>query len=440
LEKRLFTDVYIRGLEAQDRPYKRSESAPRGEGRLTVRVLPTGVKEFFYRYRLAGDDKTLVLGRYDPTGKNGKTLADIRTILRERREIQGRTGDVKEALKEERRQKDVAGRHGTFGQLLTTYVEALKADKKPSAVAVEGIFRRHVRKPFPLLLEKKASEVTPGDIQRILGRMVKAGIQRQVNTTRSYLSAAFSRGAKADHDPRTVAVDGVLFGLNYNPVATVPRIQEYENVGERTLTEEELRAYWSALDALPPVQQATLRFNLAIGCQRTTQLLRAGWSAFSFEDETLLLRDPKGRGGARDHLLPLTAFALEQLQPLRDFNADAPTPFSTDGKRHMVLETLSACVTDISKRITKKHEHPPFTLRDLRRTCETMLQRMGVDKEVRAHLLSHGRSAGVQGKHYERHDFLNEKRAALEKWARALTGITDPTQTAKVIKLGTRKS
>lgn len=79
---------------------------------------------------------------------------------------------------------------------------------------------------------------------------------------------------------------------------------------------------------------------MTIGCQRIAQLLRADWTAFSFDDETLLLRDSKGRGGSRDHLLPLTAFAFEQLQPLRAINREADMPFTTDGKRAMVIETL----------------------------------------------------------------------------------------------------
>ncbi len=284
----------------------------------------------------------------------------MRKILREKRDIHECTGDVKEHLRAVERKEQIARRQGTFGQLMTAYVNALKTANKPSAPAVEGIFKRHVRKPFSSLVETKANEIEPGHIQQILARMVKAGITRQVNVTRTYLRAAFEFGAKADHDPRTVARDGVLFGLKYNPVAVVPRIAEYERVGERTLSEDELRAYWKALDTLPLIQQATLRFNVAMGCQRIAQLLRADWSAVSFDDETLLLRDSKGRGGSRDHLLPLTAFALEQFQPIRDANSAADMPFTTDGKRAMVIETLSVCVRNISAALSKEQASRPY--------------------------------------------------------------------------------
>ena len=54
-----------------------------------------------------------------------------------------------------------------------------------------------------------------------------------------------------------------------------------------------------------------------------------------------------------------------------------------------------------------------FTASDLRRTVETRLSAEGVSAEVRAHLQSHG-LGGVQARHYDRHSYLPEKRAALE--------------------------
>jgi integrase len=420
VRRQMFTDPFIRALRAKAKPYKLAEHAARGEGRLIVRVMPNGAKEFYYRYRAGSLDKTLSLGRFDAAGRNGKTLGTIRAELRERRELQRDTGDVKEHLIAKARERDAERRRGSFGQLLGAYVESLKARGSPSWKSAEGIFRRHITKPFPTLAQARANAIEPGDVQRILSRMVKAGITRQVNKARSYIGAAFTFGGKADHDPRTVAHDGVLFALKANPVALVPVVREYERTGERALTDDELREYWNALEALPVVQRAALRFNLALACQRPTQLLRARIDAFDFSEGTLLLQDSKGRGGSRDHLLPLPSLALEQLQPLRariepDAEKSAPM-FTSDGRRPLALETLSVAVRDVSKALRRPPlKIPLFQQRDLRRTAETMLQRLGVEKEVRAHLLSHGRTRGVQGKHYERYDFLPEKRAALER-------------------------
>lgn len=432
-QRTIFTDRSIRALKAKEKPYKLAEWAPRGEGRLMVRVQPTGVKEFFYRYQTNRVVKTLSLGRY----AEKRPLKAIRAALREKRRLQLETGDVKSHLQDEARRKEIEKRKGTFRQLLDAYVDHLEAAKKKDASKVRGIFKRNVIKHFPILADMKANEIEPRHISSILARMVKAKITRQVNVTRSYLRAAFAYGGKADYNPETTAKDGVLFGLKTNPVITVPRIARFDRVGNRVLTDDELRAFWLGLEALPKVQASTLRFNLALAGQRPTQLLRADWRAFDWQEGTVLLEDGKGLGEAREHLLPLTPFALEQLKPLRELNDEkkTPSPFTSDGKRGMTIDTLTKAVTEIARKLHTEAEIPLFTQRDLRRTVETMLQRLGVDKEVRAHLLSHGRSKGVQGRHYERYDFLAEKRAALEKWARHLERVLDPEYKATVVPI-----
>lgn len=60
----------------------------------------------------------------------------------------------------------------------------------------------------------------------------------------------------------------------------------------------------------------------------------------------------------------------------------------------------------------------PFSLPDLRRIIETRLAGMGVSKDTRAQLLSHGLS-GVQTRNYDRNEYEREKRDAwrlLHRW------------------------
>lgn len=461
-QKIVFTDPYLKSLKApgiqagttKGQPYKRSEWAPKGEGRLLIRVSPTAdghVREFFYRYRTDGSDKTLSLGRYDPDGKSGRTLKQIRSTLRVNRDIQRETGDVKAHKEAEQDQKETESRRGSLGQLLAAYVINLRATGKLCSDEVAGLFRRNVTEPFPQLVKRKASEIEPGDIQRILARMVKLGITRQTNVCRAYLCAAFAYGGKADNDPRTVAKDKdtdiVLFKLKSNPVKMVPVIREYEHTSDRVLEPVVLREYWKALEALPLPQKTTLRFNLALACQRPTQLLRADWKDFDwqlriepspqtpgYDGPVLMLTDGKGKGKPRAHLIPLTDFALEQLAPLRKLNGKESPPFSSDSKTRIDVGTLSNAIQDVCAGLKEAHDIAPFNARDLRRTAETMLQKLGVDKEVRAHLLSHSRTRGAQGKHYERFHFLPEKRAALEKWAMHLDYIING-KSAKVVAI-----
>jgi hypothetical protein len=60
----------------------------------------------------------------------------------------------------------------------------------------------------------------------------------------------------------------------------------------------------------------------------------------------------------------------------------------------------------------------PWTWHDIRRTVATGLQRLGVRLEVTEAVLNHvsGSRAGIVGV-YQRYEWLDEKRAALNAWA-----------------------
>jgi hypothetical protein len=350
----VFSAREIRQLKSRDKPYKVTESAPRGEGRLIVRVHPSGLKEFYYRYRLNERDRLLRIGRFEQTpGDGGIKLEEARAQLAKLVGIQRMTGDVKRELSRrkelaaaEELARQRAARLGTFEQLLDSYVQDLRDRGRISARHVETAFARAVKEPFPDLCAIRAKDVTSGDIQQILARLVRRGVRRQVNLVRSYLGAAFQHGAKSDHDPIRLARDGPLFEVALNPVGQVPRKAEFESVGERLLSVEELRRFWHGLDEVDGVPRTFIRFNLCLGGQRAVQLLRATWPAYDFANSTVLLRDPKGRGGvARDHLLPLTKMALRN--PRR---ADA-APIDRIESRHGGLD--ATCRRRCSERCRK---------------------------------------------------------------------------------------
>jgi hypothetical protein len=65
-----------------------------------------------------------------------------------------------------------------------------------------------------------------------------------------------------------------------------------------------------------------------------------------------------------------------------------------------------------------------------------MLAGLGVSSDVRAQLQSHG-LGGVQTRHYDRHDYMAEKRQALEQWARHIKQLR--TGPAKVVPIRNRR-
>lgn len=56
-----------------------------------------------------------------------------------------------------------------------------------------------------------------------------------------------------------------------------------------------------------------------------------------------------------------------------------------------------------------------FVPRDIRRTVKTRMGEIGISKEIRDRIANHA-FTDVSSKHYDRYDYLTEKREALEIW------------------------
>ena len=81
---------------------------------------------------------------------------------------------------------------------------------------------------------------------------------------------------------------------------------------------------------------------------------------------------------------------------------------TTGGKKHISVRTLAGWARDV---VGDKIDG--FQLKRIRSGIETLLAAHGVSREVRGHLQSHGLT-GVQARHYDGHDYMHEKRRALE--------------------------
>jgi hypothetical protein len=57
-----------------------------------------------------------------------------------------------------------------------------------------------------------------------------------------------------------------------------------------------------------------------------------------------------------------------------------------------------------------------FTAKDMRRTFKTLVGASGISKEMRDRLQNHP-EGDVSSRHYDRYDYLPERRAAMDKWA-----------------------
>lgn len=302
----------------------------------------------------------------------------------------------------------------TLGAVLEAYVEHLELAGRVTARQVRAELENHVKEAHPRLWQKPVGELAPEDGVTVLSTLVKAGKMRQAGKVRSYLRAAFSAAVRARLDAGAAPALRKL-GIRHNPMADLPTLEGgMGGTSDRALSVAELRAYWQAIAGLPGVDGAILRLHLLTGAQRLAQIARVTVDDLDDDAGSITIRDRKGRRSqARKHVVPLIREAAADLEQLR---GRGPYLFSVDGGRTGMgywgfRHRLQAVVPTLleSDAVTA-----PFTAGDLRRTVETRLAGLGVPLEVRAHLQSHG-LGGVQARHYDRHDYFEEKRAALER-------------------------
>lgn len=441
----------------------RSDGAARGQGALTFHCSSSGQLSAYFRHTLpTGKRYDLPLGLFDESGRKGATLASLRKRAGElSRLYQSGIRDLKahfeaekrrQAEEEARRQaeeeaqraaeaaaREVARREREERQrfnlaaLLRAYCDHLEQKGKyQSAQDARSVFRVNILRPAPDLAATPAREVTASALAARIRATRESGRERAAGKLRGYLFAAYSLATRAEFD--TEAPSALIpFRIAHNPLVAIPNIPT--RPGNRVLSRDELRALVGKLG--DDLTDAALRLCLFAGGQRASQVLRARASDFDEAAGVLRLLDPKGRRAQpREHRLPLGPVAADLCKALvaraREVRPEETDPplFAASPRAVLSLKSLTGRVSELSTDLGG----PAFSFSDLRRTAETEMAALGFSTDLRAQVMSHGLS-GVQEKHYNRHDFMQEKAAALVKWEAHLEGREQP---AKVIPMRRR--
>jgi integrase len=423
------TTTAVEALKASGKT--RNERVSLG-GSLVARGLSESVR-YYFRYKHKGTHHRHPFGDHarngDMTGSaefTAFTLSGARARAVTLSALQKEHGDLIGYLREQRQTSQDAVKKATtarqtneqhtrdysLSKLCESYWTHLQQQGKPSAQDVRNSLTRWVVKKHAKLATTKASEITTEDILSILRAIIADGKQVTTNRVRSYLSSAYSHGMGSITDP-LISSHASGFKLTSNPVLTIKPVAKFEKAGERVLNNGELAELLTRLDKMNSLSSKAVTLSLRLGGQRITQLLAA--TEYNTDNQTLTLKDIKGRRThARAHVLPVVSV----VEPLIVQAFENPRSRRSGLYGGLTMQTISNEIRGISTLMTKKGSEP-FGWRDLRRTCETMLASMGISKDLRAQLQSHGLS-GVQERHYDKHSYIDEKRAALEAWNQRL--------------------
>lgn len=280
-----------------------------------------------------------------------------------------------------------------------------------SAREAEGIFDLHVVEAWPAIAQAPASDLSQEQVVDMLRRLVEQGKGRTSNKLRTYLRAAYQCAI----DVRVSASIPVAFkayGVRGNPVALTKRDRQFDSADKRPPTTDELRAYWRLIEKLPGLRGRCLRLHLLTGSQRIEQLVRLRWA--DVRADSITIYDAKGRPGqgARALRVPITKGAARDLQALERVGDHVFS--TTKGVKPISGTTLSGWAAQVVGDAIDG-----FQLKRVRSGVETLLAANRISREIRGHVQSHGLT-GIQARHCDGHDYMIEKREALEVLAREL--------------------
>jgi integrase len=231
-----------------------------------------------------------------------------------------------------------------------------------------------------------------------------------------------------------------VFGLKTSPAAGLKpgKIIGDKRTGDRVLNDSELFALWRAAGRMRNPVGAVYRTLMLTGL-RLNEVADAVWGEFDLSAKIWLIPKTRMKGRntkARSHAVPLTADLLTILKALPRFE-NGDFMFSTtfgaspiwvgskikdqlDARMLRTLRALARRRGDNPKKVTL----PDWCNHDIRRTFRTNLSRLRIAEEAREACLAHVRPGIKQP--YDWHDYLPEKREALELWAARLRSIVAP--------------
>jgi integrase len=293
---------------------------------------------------------------------------------------------------------------------------------------VERTLRLHA---IPVLGSKPLPKITKADIAAVLDRIPakQAGVRRNTFTVlRRLFRVAAARG-----DLERSPIEGVG-----PPRAPASR--------DRVLDDDELAIVWRAAATLGYPFAPYFQLLILTG-QRREEVAGLEWGELQRSAALWTLPAARAKNGVVQ-LVHLTEAAIEILDGMSDVKRAAGAVtwprkgfvFTTNGKTSVsgyskAKARLDKAIDEL--RLEEAEEGvkvAPFTswrVHDLRRTLATGLQRLGVRFEVTEAVLNHisGAKAGVAGV-YQRHDWRDEKRGALEVWGRHVAGLLEPAAAA----------
>lgn len=386
-------------------------------------------KSFVLSYRIGSRKRLLTLGDYG-------TL----TLDQARQDAKDRLREVKREGRDPLAEKRAGRAANTVAELVALYIERHAKLTKRTWREDERVLLKDVQ---PKIGHLKIAEVKRADIIDLLDKIADrapVAAARTFEIVRKMFNFAIERGQ-----------------IEQSPCHRIPSPAKAKRRA-RVLTPAEIKTLWDGLDndelkdlkGLPVGVGRPLRLairTLLLTAQRRGELAKAEWKNLDLEKGIWVIPSEDAKN-EREHHVPLSVDARQAFKELRRVAIEREEKRAAAQERKLpahyeptfVLPNPSGdgpirahAVTRAYGRLCKALKLAGITVHDLRRSAATGLAEQKVPRLVIGKILNHT-DKGVTAV-YERYEYADEMRAALDKWARqvrkVLAAKSEPDSTSK---------
>jgi integrase len=378
---------------------------------LALRVTENGRKSWSLFYRFNGRLRRFTIGRY-PAIKPGQARREATNALERVRQ------GIDPADEKRARRNKPSPEAETFEAIVQDYLE--RHVKRNSATVTHQEAKRDLEyNVLPKWRNRPLASISRRDAIDLIDGLVERGVVIQANRTLARLRALFNWAIEKDR-------------ISASPVDHI-KPPTKERARDRALSDDEIRWFWQACDEIGWPFGAVFKL-LLLTAQRRDEVGGMKWTEINVDKRTWTL--PRHRVKSdRGHEVHLSDAAIEVLRSLpritgggneQDlvFTVTGTTAVSGFGNAKRRFDLIMAEARRHSLGLSERTEIPEWRLHDLRRTAATGMARLNIAPHVVDKVLNHsgGTIRGVAAV-YNRFEYLEERRAALEAWGRYLTGL-----------------
>jgi len=346
-----------------------------------VKVTPKGRKVFIVMYRLAGAGSRLRKYTIGPYGRVTLPMARAQAQKIFTARLDGR--DPAEEKKQSRRRLVVDG----IDDLVETYIRERVSGIR-TAKKISNLLRRDV---LPRWGTKSVHEIKKRDVIELVNDVSQRGAHagyRLLKTLKTFFRWCIGRAV-----------------IDFSPAEGIPT-QWREVSRDRVLTDQELATVIVVARGMSWPFGGIVEF-LALTGQRREEVTQLKWHEVDADTRTWSIPGMRTKNG-KVHIVHLSEPAWSVI---RDRPKAGEYVFATGGAKHF------QSFGHAKRRLDELSGVSGWRVHDLRRTIVSGMARLGVPPHIADKILNHqsGTISGVAAV-YQRHDFLTERKEALDRW------------------------